>query len=73
MAEQMPPMMAARLLRAKAAELEYRAKVMLAAPGPDPELWVLTADVGLVAGLLAELIERVERGGGAGVEVREEA
>lgn len=70
MGEPMPPVMAARLLRSKAAELENRV-LILHQKHADPDLWVLTADVALVAQLLAELIERVSNIAGR-AELREE-
>lgn len=55
--DRIEPATAARLLRAKAHELEARC---LNTPGEDwTELDFLRADVGLLAGLLADLTERV--------------
>lgn len=57
MTEPVPAQVAIRVLRAKVGELE--ARVLAEADAPQPTTW-LAADVALVAGLLAELTERVD-------------
>jgi hypothetical protein len=57
MTEPLPPERAARLLRAKANEMEAWAKPRLGGPGTTDFDW-LVADVALIAGLLADHIER---------------
>ena len=64
MVEQLSPERVARLLRAKAAELEASVLAMDAdrtRPATSREVSYLAADIALVASLLADLIERTER------------
>ena len=56
--EKLSPTQAARVLRAKASELELQVE-----PGSSrlhPDIWQLKADLALVAGLLADLLEEIE-------------
>jgi len=62
--EKLSPERAVRLLRAKAAELENWTKDLLTNPPPNRavnDVGFLAADIALVAGLLADHIERSER------------
>lgn len=60
MTERLPPEQAVRLLRAKAAELENRFGVLSEhrGGGIDEDVAYLTADIALIAGLLADHIEQ---------------